>query len=153
MIREEIQGVDFKMSLIENNSILLNQEADTWQEAVKMVVDLLVKAGTVTEEYYDKIIKSTEELGAYYILCPKMAMPHARPGDYVLKDSFSFLTLKKPVLFPGEQEVDVLVCLAATNSDNHLEQALPQIATFFSQDQIFEKIYRSATAEDLLKLI
>ncbi|MFK4996739.1 PTS sugar transporter subunit IIA [Bacillus sp. N9] len=138
MIREEIQGVDFKSSLIENDSILLNQKADTWQEAIKITVDLLVKAEAVTEEYYDKIIESTKEMGAYYILCPKMAMPHARPGDYVLKDSFSFVTLKEPVLFPGEQEVDVLVCLAATNDDNHLQQALPQIATFF-QRTIFSK--------------
>jgi PTS system ascorbate-specific IIA component len=37
-------------SLAENNSILL-QEASTWQEAVKLSVDLLVKADVVEPRY------------------------------------------------------------------------------------------------------
>lgn len=34
-------------SLVENNSILLQADASTWQEAVKLSVDLLVKADVV----------------------------------------------------------------------------------------------------------
>jgi len=39
-------------SLAENNSILLQAEASTWQEAVKLSVDLLVKADVVEPRYY-----------------------------------------------------------------------------------------------------
>ena len=36
-----------KESLIENHSIALNQTAASWQEAIKIGTDLLVKAGTI----------------------------------------------------------------------------------------------------------
>lgn len=39
-------------SLAENNSILLQAEASTWQEAVKLGVDLLVNADVVEPRYY-----------------------------------------------------------------------------------------------------
>ncbi|MCM3763641.1 PTS sugar transporter subunit IIA [Neobacillus niacini] len=145
--------MDLKESLIENQSIVLNAKAATWKEAIRLAVEPLIKSKAVTEIYYDEIIMSTEEMGAYYILCPKMAMPHARPGEYVLKDSFSFVTLSSPVMFPGDQEVDILVCLAATSNENHLGNALPQIATLFSQEEVFEKIYRVKDQNELLQLI
>ncbi|SUH40205.1 sugar phosphotransferase [Salmonella enterica subsp. enterica] len=39
-------------SLAENNSIRLQAEANTWQEAVKIGVDLLVAADVVEPRYY-----------------------------------------------------------------------------------------------------
>ncbi len=39
-------------SLLENRSIRLQAEATTWQEAVKIGVDLLVDADVVEPRYY-----------------------------------------------------------------------------------------------------
>ena len=39
-------------SLADNNSILLQAEASTWQEVVKFAVDLLVKAVVVEPRYF-----------------------------------------------------------------------------------------------------
>lgn len=43
-------------SLVDNNAILLQAEASTWQEAVKLGVDLLVKADVVEPRYYQAIL-------------------------------------------------------------------------------------------------
>ncbi len=42
-------------SLAQNHSIRLQAEAETWQEAVKIGVDLLVAADVVEPRYYQAI--------------------------------------------------------------------------------------------------
>ena len=68
-----------KESLIENNSILLNQKVSNWKEAIKLGTDLLIKAGTIEPRYYDHIVGNIEKMGTYIILAPGIAMPHALP--------------------------------------------------------------------------
>lgn len=145
--------MNFSESLIENDSIVLNEEAEDWEEAIQVAVNPLIKSGAVTQQYVEEIKKSTEEMGAYYVLIPNFAMPHARPGDYVKRDSFSFVVLNEPVQFPGDEMVKVLVCLAATNNEAHLEVAMPQVASVFSDEGIFEKIDGAKTKEDILKIV
>ena len=43
-------------SLAQNDSICLNAQAQTWQDAVKIGVDMLVKAGVVEPRYYQAIL-------------------------------------------------------------------------------------------------
>lgn len=148
----EVYKVDFLDSLIENDSVLLNVEASSWEEAIQKTVQPLINSEAVSQQYVEEIIKSTNEMGPYYILIENFAMPHARPGSYVMKDSFSFVTLKEPVLFPEDQSVKVLVCLAATSNENHLGSALPQIAAIFSDSSIFEEINQAKTKTDIVDL-
>lgn len=61
-------------SLAENNSIRLQAEANTWQEAVKIGVDLLVAADVVEPRYYQAILDGVEQFGPYFVIAP-------RPGD------------------------------------------------------------------------
>lgn len=112
----------FKQLLIENDSVLLQAEANDWQSAIKLGTDLLVKSGAVKPSYYDAIIDCVEKMGPYIIIAPQFAMPHARPEDGVIKTAFALVTLKKPVYFEGEDEpVDVFVTLAGSTSDEHMK--------------------------------
>ena len=43
-------------SLAHNKSILLQAEAQDWQQAVKIGVDLLVEAGVVEPRYFNAIL-------------------------------------------------------------------------------------------------
>lgn len=52
-------------SLAENKSIRLQAEANTWQEAVKIGVDLLVAADVVEPRYYQAILDGVEQFGPY----------------------------------------------------------------------------------------
>ena len=49
-------------SLRENNSILIAQNANSWEEAVKIGTDVLVQSGAIENRYYDEIIKTTKEI-------------------------------------------------------------------------------------------
>ena len=80
-------------------------------------------------------------------------MPHERPEMGVNKNSFSFVTLKKPVLFPDGQEVDILIGLAAENDEVHAGEAIPQIVMLFDDEEIFDEIREAKEAEDIYRLI
>lgn len=146
--------MNLKNSLIENNSIAINQVATSWREAIKISTDMLVKSGAIEERYYDDIIKNTMEYGPYYIIMPEVAMPHARPESGVKKDSFSLVTLEEPVSF-GEDvgHISILVTLAATSSDNHNEFGLVQVANLFENEENILKIKNAKTKEEILALI
>ncbi len=57
-------------SLAENNSIRLQAEANTRQEAVKIGVDLLVAADVVEPRYYRAILDGVEQFGPYFVIAP-----------------------------------------------------------------------------------
>ena len=131
-------------SLKENNSVMLQQEANSWEEAIKVCMAPLVA---------NNIIERTKDLGPFYILAPGLAMPHERPEMGVNKNSFSLVTLKKPVSFPDGQEVDILIGLAAENAEVHTGEAIPQIVMLFDDEEIFTKIREAKVPEDIYKLI
>lgn len=51
-----------KESLIENNSIKLNQTANTWEDAIKIGTDLLVDSGAIEPRYYEHIVNNIKNL-------------------------------------------------------------------------------------------
>ncbi len=147
-----------KESLIENNSIKLNQSAADWKAAIKIGTDLLERAGTIESRYYDTIIGNIEKMGPYIILAPGLAMPHARPEEGVIKTSFALVTLKEPVVFEGEDEpVSVLITLAGSDSDKHMEGLMEITQTLDDPDSEtginLDKILRCQTNEEVLAVI
>ncbi|MDD0824995.1 PTS sugar transporter subunit IIA [Mannheimia sp. AT1] len=147
-----------KESLIENNSILLNQKATDWKAAIKLGTDLLEKSGAIEPRYYDSIINNIEKMGPYIILAPGLAMPHARPEEGVIKTSFALVTLAEPIYFAGEEEpVSVLVTLAGSDSDRHM-QGLMEITQVLDDEESetgvnLEKVLACKTANDVYVMI
>ncbi|TCP92108.1 PTS system ascorbate-specific IIA component (L-Asc family) [Cricetibacter osteomyelitidis] len=145
-----------KESLIENNSIKLNQTAVNWEEAVKIGTDLLVASGAIEPRYYTNIIEKVKELGPYIVLAPGLAMPHSRPEDGVIRTAFGLTTLAEPVDFNGEM-ISVLVTLAGSDSDTHI-QGIMEITQIFddpdSEDGInLQKFLDCKTTEEVLAVI
>ncbi len=84
-------------SLAENKSIRLQAEAETWQDAVKIGVDLLVAADEVEPRYYQAILDAVEQHGPYSVLAPGLAMAHGRPDEGVQKTGVALVTQPKPL--------------------------------------------------------
>ena len=61
--------------------------------------------------------------------------------------------LEKPVVFPDGQEVDILIGLAATSSDIHNEEAIPQIVMLFDDEAAFEKIRKAESTDEIIGLL
>lgn len=145
-----------KESLVENNSVKLNQTAASWQEAIKIGTDMLVASGAIEPRYYDNIISKIEEMGPYIVLAPGLAMPHARPEEGVLKTAFGLVTLSQPVDFDGES-ISVLVTLAGSDSDTHIEGIMEITQVFDDPDSDdgvnIQKFLDCKTKEDVFAVI
>lgn len=145
--------MNFKQSLIENNSVIINAKANTWQEAIKLGTDALIKANIVEPQYYDAIISAVTTQGPYICIHDNFALPHCRPEDGVIKTGFAMTVLEKGVMFDGVDEpVDVLVTLAGKDMDEHIEGTM-QVANLIEFDEDFSKVRACKNEEELLALI
>ncbi|MFG6656728.1 PTS ascorbate transporter subunit IIA [Scandinavium sp. M-37] len=142
-------------SLADNHSILLQAQANTWQEAVKLGVDLLVKADVVEPRYYQAILDGVEQHGPYFVIAPGLAMPHGRPEEGVKKTGFALVTLEKPLVFNHEDNdpVDILITLAAVDANTHQEVGIMQIVNLFEDEANFDRLRACRTEQDVLTLI
>lgn len=142
-------------SLAENKSIRLQAEAETWQDAVKIGVDLLVAADVVEPRYYQAILDAVEQHGPYFVLAPGLAMPHGRPEEGVKKTGFALVTLKKPLEFNHEDNdpVDILITMAAVDANTHQEVGIMQIVNLFEDEENFDRLRACRTEQEVLDLI
>lgn len=148
----------FKQSLIDNQSIKLHASASSWKDAVKIGTDMLIASGAIESRYHDAIISSVETLGPYIIIAPNLALPHARPEQGVVKTAFALVTLDTPVTFDGEDEpVDVLITLAGSSSDEHMEGLMEVTQILDDPDSDtgvdLDKLRRCQSVEDVYHVI
>ena len=142
-------------SLADNDAILLQADAATWQEAVKLGVDLLVKADVVEPRYYQAILDGVAQHGPYFVIAPGLAMPHGRPEEGVKKTGFALVTLKTPLVFNHEDNdpVDILITMAAVDANTHQEVGIMQIVNLFDDEANFDRLRSCRTAQEVLDLI
>ncbi|AOY01106.1 PTS ascorbate transporter subunit IIA [Jeongeupia sp. USM3] len=142
-------------SLVRHDSIVLQAEAASWQEAVAIGVKRLEAAGVVDDRYYPGILANVEELGPYFLLAPGLAMPHARPENGVLQNGFALVTLKTPVVFgsPENDPVDILITLAAVDAKSHNEGGIMQVVALFDDETSFDQLRACTTPDQVLVLL
>ena len=123
------------------------------QEAIMESGKLLLKNGNIKDEYIDSMINSYKKNGAYIVIAPRIAMPHAREKDGVINAGFSILTLKEPIKFGNEENdpVDVIIGLASGNSEEHIE-IIQKITEIFSNKEKLEVIFKTTDKKEVIKL-
>ncbi|ELH7810268.1 PTS sugar transporter subunit IIA [Vibrio harveyi] len=147
-----------KQSLIDNNSIKLQAKASNWREAIKIGTGMLIASGAIQPSYHDAIISSVEELGPYICIAPNLVLPHARPENGVIRTAFALVTLEEPIYFEGEDEpVDVLITLAGSSSDEHMEGLMEVTQVLDDEDSEtgvdLDKLRRCRSKTDVFNVI
>lgn len=142
------------MSWISAETVLIDVPARDWQEAVRAVGQLLVKAGAAEPRYLDAMVRTVSELGPYIVLAPGMAMPHARPEDGALEVGFAAITLAQPVEFgnPDNDPVQLVIAFCAPNPDAHI-QSLTQLARTLGEPGFIERAVAATTNEELTEIL
>lgn len=142
-------------SLAQNHSVRLQAEAATWQAAVRIGVDLLVKAGVVEPRYYQAILDGVAQFGPYFVIAPGLAMPHGRPEEGVKRTGFALVTLKTPLMFNHEDNdpVDILITMAAVDANAHQEVGIMQIVNLFEDEENFDRLRACRSEQEVLDLI
>ncbi len=138
--------------LLTTQTLQLKQQAATWQEAIQLAASPLVELGTVKEDYVAAMVESIEKNGPYVVITPLVAIPHARPEEGVLSLSMSLLKLDKAVDFAPDKPVQLIIVLAAADSDSHL-RALIQLTSLLNEPANIQKMLEATDKEQLLEII
>ncbi|MHA7231834.1 PTS sugar transporter subunit IIA [Vibrio campbellii] len=132
---------------------VINDRPYQWQDAVKKTTQYLEDKGYVSQQYADAIIQSTEENGPYYVLCPGLAMPHARPEAGVLKTGLGIHIFPSPVDFGSDLgPANILITLAAKDSDTHIE-VIQALSEMFVDEENIAKLAQASSKEQVLDII
>ena len=109
-------------NILKLENIKMIPQVKDWKEAIKVAVQPLVDGGYCQARYADEIIKNTEKLGPYYILCDGVALIPGSTDQGVLKRQIAITLLENPVQFSEDGVgVKIMITLAATDATSHME--------------------------------
>lgn len=126
-------------ALLPAENIKLNCKAEDWKEALEISGQILVEKGAVKEGYIKEMIESVNKNGSYMVVAGKIALPHARLTDSVLKTEMSLIKLDEPVDFPGNKKVRIILPFSSIDQNEHIE-ALTELVTLVEDYGFIEYI-------------
>ena len=141
--------------IVERGHYKFVDSVDSWQEAVKLSTESMVKTGYVSEDYYQQIVDCITKYGPYVVYDHYVAMPHSQEGaDGAKKTSVGFMRVKQDVDFgkdeDGEQKIARLFfTLAAVDPDEHLDN-MQQLMGIFTNEPLLDALLEARTPEGIL---
>ena len=138
--------------MLKRENVRIVESVGSWEDAIRVGVTPLVEDGSVEPRYIDGIIENTYTMGPYYVLCPDLALLHARPEQGVIKQQLALTLLRKPVRFkPEGPDVRVLVTLAAEDANSHIG-VMQQLAMFFGDPENIIRLAEAKTEDEAYRL-
>ena len=120
-----------------------------WKDAIYCSLKPLEDGGYVDKRYAEEIIKTTEEIGPYYVLAEDIALVHGRPEQGVRKQQIAITLVKEPVVFSGDSfPVRILIALAATAANSHLD-IMQLLASIFMDDDKIKAFAQCNSREEI----
>lgn len=134
--------------------ICLDFAATSWEEAIRQSGTLLMTAGAVTQTYVERMVQCVKEMGAYIVVRPGIAMPHAGFEDGVHRVAVSFLRLAAPVAFPTESETqaDLFFAFSTTDEKSH-QQLLEDLWQLFQDAGALQKLRKLRDKQAILSFL
>lgn len=135
--------------MLKPENVRIIEEPCDWEEAIHISTKALVEQGYITEQYPRSIIETTKKHGAYYVLCPDVALAHSRPEDGVIKKQLSLTLFRHPISFPNKKDtVRLIITLAAEDSNSHLD-VLAQLAELLNDDNRIQLCVNMNSTQEL----
>lgn len=138
-------------SVINEEHLIFRKRVVNWQAAISLAAQPLLVDQIIEEKYIAAMIENVLKLGDYMVLVPRVAMPHARPEEGVLKTGFSILKLDDPIVFGESQKVSLIICLATNNNDTHLAM-LQKISALIDEESKVDALLDTTNKTEFIEL-
>ena len=144
---------------VKAENILIKLEAETKEEVIRIMVDLLVKNNYVKPEYYDILISREEQ---YPTGLPtegiQVAIPHGISEGSVLKPAVALATLAKKIKFRNMADKDEelligIVFLFGLPGEHELAEELNKVMSIFSEGELLSRVYESTSKDGIVELM
>ncbi|GBU10506.1 L-ascorbate-specific enzyme IIA component of PTS [Erysipelotrichaceae bacterium] len=100
--------------------IVQKKSIANFEQALEILGQPLIEGGYITESYLRGITDSLGKNGPYFVIAPKIALPHAQAQGNVLALGLSVLRVEQAVTI-FDREVNLFIMLAAPDGDAHLK--------------------------------
>ncbi|WP_044747638.1 BglG family transcription antiterminator [Bacillus alveayuensis] len=137
--------------LITPSMITFRHSVNSWEEAIKLASQPLLKSNRITEYYIEAMIKRCQ-YDPYIVIGPNTAIPHAAPDEGVNEISMSLLRLRKGVTFAKDYSIQLVIIIAALDKDRHL-RALMQLLRLVRNDQDRQQIINAKSVHEIHEII
>ncbi|QCJ44221.1 PRD domain-containing protein [Bacillus sp. S3] len=145
---KELKNVTFGLKqFLPSEFIQFRDQVTTWQEAITIACEPLVKSNIIKPSYVTTLIGENDRQQVYSFLGKKMAIPHAAPEKGVTADAFAMLILKNPVKFANGHHVSIITPLAIYNQNRHLK-ALSQLVELAEDEEKISELIGANDASD-----
>ena len=141
--------------IVRRGHYMFVDRVDSWQDAVRLSTESLVKTGYVSENYYKQIVDCIEKYGPYVVFEHYVAMPHSQEGaEGANQTAVGFMRVKEDVDFgkdeDGEDKIARLFfTLAAKDPNEHLDN-MQQLMSIFTNEPLLDALMEANTPEDIL---
>lgn len=150
---DDTEQNDLRLSdILTEENILLNQSAETWEEAVIKGGEILLHNGYVSKKYVDSLAENIKKYGSYVVVSEGIALPHSKTDNAVLKTGMSLVTLKEPVIFPGDKKVSIILSFSSFDMNEHFT-ALSDLNELIFGHEFFENIMKARYPKDVIRYI
>jgi PTS system ascorbate-specific IIA component len=142
-------------NLIGNDGIvIITEENLSVDVALDLTCSTLIASGKIEQSYVNAIKESHKKIGPYYVLAPKVAMPHARPEDGVNETALQLTVFKKGVDLESKDNGNVYlsITLAAMDADGHI-LTIMALSELFQNDDDIEKIINADNKADIIEIL
>ncbi|TFJ91256.1 BglG family transcription antiterminator [Lentibacillus salicampi] len=139
------------LELLPENRITVEECTGSWEEAIFTAARPLLDQKYITSNYIEKMTQMVKDAGPYIVISDQIALPHANPNEGVNKTGMSLLLLDKGIDLLGKS-VRMIIVLASIDNEQHLK-ALSQLTQLFSDKSAKDKVMRSGSRAELIKLI
>ena len=119
LVEVEKKGPTQAFDLLKPENIQILREEKSWEEAIRIASDPLLKKKIIKEKYIIAMTELVKEYGPYIVLRNKVAIAHAAPSQGANVLGLSLLISKQAISFDGE-EVKYLFVLSNPEQDKHL---------------------------------
>lgn len=128
---------------LNKSNIKLNIKAKNWKDAVKKAGKILVKNGDAEEKYIEAMLEMVKSNGAYIVISPGLAIPHARPENGAKGNGLALLTLDNTVEFghPQNDPVKIIIAFCAADDSSHTEM-ISTLAKFLNKKENREFLFQ-----------
>lgn len=140
---------------VENKLTVFIEKVDTWEDAIRLGCEPLLRDGTITEEYVLSIIESIKQHGPYIVITPMVAIPHStQEAGGVNGTKISFMKVDNVVKFDENDstyDAKLFFTLAAKDPTEHMEN-LQKLMELLMKDNVIDELLAAKSDEDLLDI-